>query len=248
MSRVRAVLFDLFDTVVDLHFSRLPMREVGERRTHSTLLFQHQAIAARGHTVDLDIFLDTLRESDRELYRSHIDQGLELPTVLRFQRAVERLGLDDEELPAILTRTHMGKIKEVAETPAHHEEILRELAVRHRVGLCSNFSDAETAIAILDEAGLRPHFASLAISETVGIRKPRPEIFRHALEGLGVTPDEAVHVGDNLDADVRGATEVGMRTIWVHRRVRDKDAALDAYDGPPPTWIVDDLSAIPSLL
>lgn len=248
MSEVRAVLFDLFDTLVDLHFSRFPMAEVGGRKLPSTLVFQHEALTAQGHDVDFRTFLETLRETDRELMESHLEQGIELPTTLRFTRLAERLGIDDVQLPSILTATHMGKIQEVAETPEHHGDVLRALGARYRIGLCSNFSHTETALAILGAARLSDHFDALAVSETVGIRKPRPEIFEHALEKLGTTAAETVHVGDNLQADVGGASAVGMRTVWIDRRVRDKKRALQAYDGPAPTWIVSDLSEIERLL
>lgn len=248
MRDVRAVVFDLFDTVVDLHFARLPAAEVAGRKMPATLSFQHEAILARGHEVDFETFLETLRASDRDLAASHLDKGLELPTTLRFQQLVERLEIDDAELAEILTQTHMGKIREVADTPAHHGEVLADLATRYRVGLCSNFSHTETALRILDAASLRTYFDAVAVSESVGVRKPRPEIFRHVLEVLGTAPEETVHVGDNLDADVRGATEVGMRTIWIDRRVRDKKRALREYEGPAPTWTVSDLSSIAGLL
>lgn len=248
MSETRAVLFDLFDTLVDLHFSRLPTTEVAGRKMPSTLLFQHEALRARGHSVDFDTFLAALGESDRELMGSHIAQGIELPTTLRFLRLTERLGLDDAELPGLLTRAHMGKIEEVAETPAHHADVLRSLRRRARLGLCSNFSHAETALDILERAGLQEHFHALTVSETVGIRKPRPEIFESALASLGTTAAETIHVGDKLDADVAGASALGMRTVWIDRRVRDKAKALEEYGGPAPTWVVHDLSEIERLL
>lgn len=248
MSEVRAVLFDLFDTLVDLHFSRLPATEVGGKKMPGTLVFQHEALTARGHDVDFERFRSTLRETDGELMASHLQQGIELPTTLRFRRLAERLGIEDAELPSILTATHMGKLQEVAETPSHHDDVLRALRSRYRIGLCSNFSHTETALAILGGARLIEHFDALAVSEAVGIRKPRPEIFEHALEQLGTTAAETVHVGDNLEADVGGASAVGMRTVWIDRRVRDKTLALEAYDGPAPTWIVSDLSEIERLL
>ena len=77
---------------------------------------------------------------------------------------------------------------------------------------------------------------------------PRPEIFESLLAMLGVAPAEAVHVGDNLDADVAGATAVGMRTVWITRCVPDPDAALARYTGPRPTWVVRDLAEIASLV
>lgn len=248
MSAVRAIVFDLFDTIVDLHFTRLPATEVAGRTLPATLSFQHDAIVARGHEIDFETFFTALRASDRDLAASHLDKGIELPTTLRFAQLVERLEIDDAELPGILTQTHMGKIREVADTPAHHGAVLADLATRYRVGLCSNFSHTETALRILDAASLREHFDAVSVSEAVGVRKPRPEIFRHVLEALGTAPEETVHVGDNLDADVRGATEAGMRTIWVDRRVRDRDRALRDYQGPAPTWTISDLSSIADLL
>lgn len=247
MSQPRAILFDLFDTLVDLHFSRLPRSEVGGRSIPTTLLSQHQAIRDRGHAVEFEAFVEALRTTDQELRSSHFDAGIEVPTMERFSRLAARLDLEDPALPEILTGAHMGQIQAVAEAPDHHAEVLRGLAAQFPLVLCSNFSDAGTAMAILEETSLRPAFSAFSISETVGIRKPRPEIFRHALAAVGVSARDAVHVGDNLDADIRGAHGIGMRTIWARRRVAAPDEARLNYDGPEPTWVVDDLSAIDGL-
>ena len=72
----------------------------------------------------------------------------------------------------------------------------------------------------------------------MGLRKPRREIFEAVLARLGVAPEQALHVGDSLRADVVGAAGLGMRTAWLTRRVRDPRAALEAYDGPAPDFIV----------
>ncbi len=59
--------------------------------------------------------------------------------------------------------------------------------------------------AVAAATGTRP--------EVVG--KPMPSIFRAALARLGVSPEEAAMIGDNLASDVRGAQAVGLRTIWL---------------------------------
>lgn len=247
MTAVRALSFDLFDTLVDLHFSRLPTAELAGRTIPSTLTIQHRVLAERGHDVALEKWVSVLRESDRELRASHLDQGIELPTILRFTRAVEDLGLEDEELPSLLTDTHMGTIASVAETPPHHASVLANLSKRFPLGLCSNFSHTETALSILSGAKLQSYFTGLTVSEAVGIRKPRAEIFEHALAAMDATPEETVHVGDTLGADIGGAAALGMRTVWIDRRVRDKQKAIEEYDGPPPTWTVSDLSELEAL-
>ncbi len=50
-------------------------------------------------------------------------------------------------------------------------------------------------------------------STVVGFAKPDPEIFRLALEKLGVPPERAVHVGDTASADVDGAHAAGVRPL-----------------------------------
>jgi putative hydrolase of the HAD superfamily len=50
-------------------------------------------------------------------------------------------------------------------------------------------------------------------SSEVGTRKPHPAIFRRALGALGVQPENALFVGDRLYEDIRGAGELGMKTV-----------------------------------
>ena len=151
-------------------------------------------------------------------------------------------------LAAELAEVHMGSIRSTVAVPEHHLALLGELGGQLRIGLCSNFTDTETALAILDEAGFREHFDAIAISEAVGWRKPREEIFRAVLDELGVAPGEALHVGDSLRADVAGGAAVGMRTAWLTRRVADPEKQRREHDGPPPDHEVADLAEIPPLL
>jgi putative hydrolase of the HAD superfamily len=54
---------------------------------------------------------------------------------------------------------------------------------------------------------------AIVLSSDVGKRKPHPAMFERALAELDAGPDEALFVGDRLDADVLGASRVGMRTV-----------------------------------
>lgn len=65
----------------------------------------------------------------------------------------------------------------------------------------------------LDDRGLLALFGSWAFSDEVGVYKPDPEIFLHALRPLGVEPAEAAHVGDRYRTDVVGAQRLGMTAI-----------------------------------
>lgn len=244
---VEAVVFDLFDTLVDLHFDRLPLVELAGRAVPSTYGDLHAALPGEAR-IGLDDFVAALLGIDRDWAAGAMAEGIELPTRERFRRLAERIGLAHVAgLPERLTAVHMGRLRSVAEVPAAHAGVLARLRDRYRIGLCSNFSHADTALGILDEAGLLPLFDAVSISETVGLRKPRPEIFADVLARLGVEPSRAVHVGDHPREDVAGATGCGLRTAWATRRVRDA-ALLDAANDPAPTWRIADLAELHDLL
>jgi putative hydrolase of the HAD superfamily len=79
---------------------------------------------------------------------------------------------------------------------------------------------------LLHSLELVSHFDFITVSARVGFEKPHAGIFRHALEEAGVAADEALHVGDHLDADVAGARSVGMSAVLIDRRERFTEADL----------------------
>lgn len=245
--QVRALSFDLFDTLVDLPMTALPRVEIAGRSIPTTVGALHAALAAR-HPIGFDAFATALREVDREWRETFWEQGREFATEDRFAKLIERLAIRDPALPAILTEVHMGLLAGLVSAPPHHAALLGRLQERFRIGLCSNFSHSPTARAILDEAGLRTRLDAIVISHDHGLRKPRPEIFQSVLDALGVSAAEVVHVGDNLDADVAGAAALGMRTAWITRCVSDPVGALARYAGPRPTWTIGDLAELETLL
>ncbi|MHB8466677.1 MAG: HAD family hydrolase [Acidimicrobiales bacterium] len=62
-------------------------------------------------------------------------------------------------------------------------------------------------------AGDGVEVTAIVDSGALGVEKPDPAIFHHALEVIGVTADEAIHVGDTAWADVAGARAAGVRPV-----------------------------------
>lgn len=244
---VRAVVFDLFDTLVDLRFEDLERIEHGGKWFPASVTRLHDAVAEQ-REIAFDAFLEELHAVDRGLRDVQVEEGREISTRQRFGKLLERLELSAPGLADHLSVVHMAALRSVVAVPAHHEELLRELGGSVRIGLCSNFTHAATALEILEDAGFRAHFDAIAISETVGWRKPRKEIFQAVLDELDVAPDEVLHVGDSLRADVAGAAPVGMRTAWITRRVRDPEKSLRDHAGPEPDHQIADLAEILELV
>jgi putative hydrolase of the HAD superfamily len=67
----------------------------------------------------------------------------------------------------------------------------------------------------LQEVGLRKHFHAVVDSHVVGVEKPDPEIFRHALAHSRGAPGRTLHVGDLYAIDVVGARRAGLHAALV---------------------------------
>ena len=114
-----------------------------------------------------------------------------------------------------------------------------------RLGMISNASDDDNTQALIDKARLRPYFEYVISSARFGMRKPDPGIFRAALAHFGASPEVAVMVGDNYEADIAGARAVGMQGIWITGRAA---GPLPAQSQVQADAVVATLSEIPAAL
>ncbi len=90
---------------------------------------------------------------------------------------------------------------------------LERLSARFRLGCISNnWGNCE---GWCRDAGYDRLFEFVIDSTAVGLRKPDPRIFHLALDRLGLTERHSGYVGDNFDADVRGAKGAGWTSVWI---------------------------------
>jgi HAD superfamily hydrolase (TIGR01662 family) len=115
----------------------------------------------------------------------------------------------------------------------------------YRLGLISNTSDDAHVQHLLAAKGLRPFFEFILTSAALGIRKPDIRIFQTALDRFRVQPEAAVMVGDTLDADVLGANQSGIYSIWITRRAQVPEEGELVIQ---PQAVVTTLYQIPDLL
>jgi putative hydrolase of the HAD superfamily len=246
---IRAIVFDLFDTLVDLRWERLPVAMHNGKKLPPSVTVMYERVQQH-RALELDAFIEAMLEGDKGFAESHYKHDREVPTQLRMSELLRRLDVQHAELAGELTRLHMGVFRQSVELIGHHGDVLDALRRSHRLGLCSNFSHSETALAVLRDAGLHRRLEpdALVVSDAFGLRKPRAEIFAEVVKRLGVSPAETLHVGDSLRADVVGAARAGMRTAWITRRVSDPGAALAEHDGPAPDHVIADLAELPALV
>jgi putative hydrolase of the HAD superfamily len=89
---------------------------------------------------------------------------------------------------------------------------------------------------LLQTLELARHFEVMSISARVGYQKPHAAIFEHALDLLDIGPEQAIHVGDDPEADVLGARRAGIEAVLIDRRGRiDSPVGAGTSTGAVPT-------------
>jgi len=170
----------------------------------------HAAYRAVGGALDFAAFDSFFKISDEALAR--------LPGigVLGFRATIEAaarqvVGLLPDQVDAgALARRLYDQALDIV---ARNLPILERLSRRYRLGVVSNFTG--NLRPCLEELGLARCFAVLTDSTLVGWSKPDPRIFAHTLDALRASPQRAWMVGDNFEADIRGAAGLGVRTCWL---------------------------------
>jgi FMN phosphatase YigB (HAD superfamily) len=242
-----AVLFDLFDTLVRFDRERMPEIRVNGKAVRSSAGQLHAILSVHAPEIGLEACYEALVESWKEAERLRAIDHREVPAPERFKHFFLRLGLDEATLPPGLTQSlidaHRGALGRAADFPAHHGPLLRSLAARYRLAVVSNFDYTPTALDILERAGVARLFGAIVISDAVGWRKPRREIFDAALGRLGVRPAAALFVGDRADMDVLGAQRIGMDAAWINPAAEALPAGVD-----PPKFEISDLAELAPIL
>jgi putative hydrolase of the HAD superfamily len=194
---IRAVIFDLFDTLIYL--------------TDSVVQETRHELAIRAG-VDADVWAALWRGNflDRMLGRlGGLDD--EIRTML------QALGI--EPSPSLLGELVDLEIAGWARAVTIYPETIRLLAALRerglRLGLISNCSaDAGATVARI---GLAEYFDAIVLSCEVGLMKPDPAIYEQTCARLGVTPSESLFVADGAFTELDGAKAVGMRTVKVEQ-------------------------------
>jgi putative hydrolase of the HAD superfamily len=95
--------------------------------------------------------------------------------------------------------------------------ILDKLITKYPLGLISNFTHSPFIHEALARFNLHPYFTTIIVSDDLGWRKPHPSIFHHFLEKMNVSANDVLFIGDDIECDILGAQNIGMKTAWIHR-------------------------------
>jgi putative hydrolase of the HAD superfamily len=157
----------------------------------------------------------------------------------RFYATIRTFGIQEETTAKAMGHDYVSLSPyKKALFPGTHE-LLSELKKKYKLHLITN-GFAEVQTTKIKESELDKYFNEVIISETTPWKKPRPEIFEYSLNKANAKAEESMMVGDDINADIKGAAAVGMDQIWTNFTKSTSDFI--------PTFMVENLLDILKIL
>lgn len=200
MPRIKAVLFDLDDTLWPI----MPVIDRAEIVLFDWLVGHAPAVAQK-------FTIESLRARRLALMETNPRYAVNLRE-LRHAALIEAFS-DCGEDPARVDHA-MTVFSEARNAVTPFDDVhpaLMRLHGRFALGSVSN------GAADLEAIGLAHYFQTSIAAHRFGRAKPDPAIFHAACEALNVAPREAVHIGDDPLLDIEGAQKAGLHAVWINR-------------------------------
>lgn len=208
----RHILFDLGGTLMHSRGEWEPIHEQADGALAESLLENNIQLEPRRFRTRLHEYYEQ-RDKDFQETTYHF--------VLR--ELLKELGQTD--ISESVIRSALDAMYAVTQTNWQIEddtiETLQTLkSTNYHLGILSNAGDDKDVRQLLQKFGVEAFFDFVLTSAACYYRKPHPRAFEIALAHWSITPPEAVMVGDSLEADIIGAKNLSMKTIWITRRAQ----------------------------
>jgi len=161
------------------------------------------------------IFIETYTRNNHRLWADY-HTGKISKTELRetrFKKTFLDLGVEPKSIPLKFEDDYVMICPTKTNLFPHAHETLRYLKDKYTLHLISNGFKESSELKV-GNANIGGYFQHFIISEIVGVNKPDPAIFEHALNLAGAEKHESLMIGDSLEADVYGAINFGMDAIY----------------------------------
>lgn len=199
------IFFDLDHTIWDF-----------DRNAQETLLELyevHQLKALGLHSAE--DFISLYTENNHRLWAQyHLGQiTKDVLRAERFRSTFLTLGVHPDHVPLQFEEDYVRLSPTKTNLFDGAEKVLTYLKEKYHLHIISN-GFKETTLTKMHLSGLNPYFKNVIISEDVGVNKPDKAIFEYALAKAEAQIHESIMIGDSLEADIRGAQNIGMKAIF----------------------------------
>ncbi|NGM64859.1 YjjG family noncanonical pyrimidine nucleotidase [Sphingobacterium sp. SGR-19] len=200
------IFFDLDHTIWDF--------DKNAQETLHELYYKYRFDKLIGKT-DSDLFIETYTVNNHRLWELYHHGKIDKPTLrrLRFADTFTQLGVEPELFPSAFEVEYLNICPTKTNLFPNAVETLTYLQRKYSLHLISN-GFKEACEKKLAHSKLTSYFKTIVISELFGVNKPDRRIFEYALQNGKAERETSIMIGDNLDADVRGAQNAGIDAIF----------------------------------
>jgi len=211
---IRHILFDLGGTLMHSRGDWSPILESADL-----------ALTNKLQEYDIDLDSRVFRTRLHEYYDQREQDFRETTYHFVLRELLEELGYAEVEEPVI--RSALDAMFSTTQTNWILEEdtlaTLQKLkSQEYHLGIFSNAGDDKDVQELIKSFGIRSYFDFVLTSAACYYRKPHPRAFEIALAQWSISPNDAAMIGDSLQADIYGAKNLDMQTIWITRRAQYK--------------------------
>ena len=219
MAAVRAVLFDLDDTLVDQRGIQYDIAQRLQRHSGRLAEVEAQTLASRS-MFHMDALHALVVSGQLTLHDARVE---------RYRRLLHEFAADTTlaESFAIRHRDNYLALECLVPGAAALVEALHARGLS--LAIVSNSARDEQQRK-LNRFGLMQFFDALIVSADHGISKPDARLFALALDALGVAAEHSVMVGDSWLNDIHGANRAGIRAVWLNRQRTERPDATPARE------------------
>lgn len=204
--KIQHIFFDLDNTLWD-----------HRKNAYLTIkdLFEKEEITLN-YSIDFEEFHSAYHEINEKLWEQIRDGEIDKEYLRkhRFYDTFKRFGIDDLNLSMFFEEHFLDKILNYNHLVESADVILDYLKSKnYTLHIISNgFQEVTERKCIL--SGIDHYFNTITSADSVGIRKPNPEIFEYSLNLAKARKEESILIGDDWIADVVGAQNFGMDVIF----------------------------------
>lgn len=202
------IIFDFDGTLVDSFSNRIePHKKVAELITE---FLKKRGIKANYHNI-LEKVIRTEEEGEKRVTRSRDEWWKQIFKELNINNV-------PEDFVTKLTNVYWETLRDTTTIYQGAPELLAELKQKgYKLGL---LSDTDFAPGWKEKrfksSGLAKFFDTYVVAgETTPEPKPSPQPFLEVIKRLNLKPEQVIHVGDNQDTDIKGATAAGIDSLWI---------------------------------
>lgn len=237
---IETVFFDLGNTL-------LYNREVHREKIRRACAEMANEFRALGYTISPEELAARHFENLTAYYDFRELDYIELSADMVLRKSLREMGLaeiPEQDIIRLLHRFYSVTQQNWFLTPGVPETLSALKASGRKIGLITNASYEADVRFLLKRHHLENWLDPVIISARVGFRKPRREIFAHALELAGGTKETSVMVGDSLLSDMYGAGKFGMGTIWFKKHLPQNGQDLSIFTPDRSTLSMEEIPLI----